>query len=59
MEHEVKLNKVETRMFRWMCGMSQRERGVCRTKTDLETGRRLPWYGHTVQKEENNWEKLR
>ena len=26
MEHEEKLNEVKMRMFRWMCGMSLRER---------------------------------
>ena len=61
-EHEEKLNEAEMRMFRWMCGMSRRDRkasadlrqrmGV-EAIVDVKTGR-LPWYGHTVRREEND-----
>ena len=60
MEHEEKLNEVEMRMSRGMCGMSLREREACaelRQKmgaediVDVETGIRLPWYGPAGQKE--------
>ena len=51
------------RMFRWMCGISLRERkasaylrqrmGV-EAIVDVKTGSRLPWYGHAVRREEND-----
>jgi len=65
-EHELKLNRNEMNMIRWMCGVKRIER-----KKSEELGEllglepasltikksRLKWFGHVEQKDDNDWVK--
>jgi len=65
-EHELKLNRNEMNMIRWMCGVKRIER-----KKSEELGEllglepasltikksRLRWFGHVEQKDDNDWVK--
>ena len=65
-EHEMKLERTEMRMIRWMSGVSLQDR---RTSQDLRSRvgvvpinditrrNRLRWFGHVQRKEDNDWVK--
>ena len=59
-EHEMKLNRAEMRMIRWMYGVSLTDRKKVRQKMGLEAiadgvrRGRLQWYGHVGRKDEND-----
>ena len=60
------LQKAEIRMVRWMCGVKWKDRvsnkelreilGIVDI-TSLLQQNRLRWYGHVLQKEDNDWLK--
>jgi len=53
-EHEVKLNRIEMIMIRWICGLHKKKE---KCRVGLETVRlvvkrgRLTWFGHVVNVE--------
>lgn len=65
-EHDMKLERTEMRMIRWMCGVSLRER---RTSVELRQRlgvepigevvrrNRLRWFGHVERKDDADWVK--
>ena len=65
-EQEVKLERAEMRMVRWMCGVSLREKktnaelresmGIEKI-SDVMRCSRLRWMGHVLRKEGNDWVK--
>jgi len=65
-ENEVALQRAEMRMVRWMCGIKLQDRvpskGL-RERLGLDDvilvlqQNRLRWYGHVLQKEDNDWVK--
>jgi len=65
-ENEVALQRVDMRMVRWMYGVKLQDRvpskGL-RERLGLDDiisvlqQNRLRWYGHVLQKEDNNWLK--
>ena len=65
-ELEAKLERVEMRMVRWMCGVSLREKktnaelresmGIEKI-SDVMRRSRLRWMGHVLRKEGNDWVK--
>jgi len=65
-ENEVALQRAEMRMVRWMCGVKLQDRVTSkelRGRLELEDiisvlqRNRLQWYGHVLQKEDNDWVK--
>jgi len=65
-ENEVALQKAEMRMVRWMCGVKLQDRvpsKELRGRIGLDDiisvlqRNRLRWYGHVLQKEDNDWVK--
>jgi len=65
-ENEVALQRAEMRVVTWMCGMKLQDRirskGL-RERLELDViisvlqQNRLQWYGHALQKEDNDWVK--
>ena len=65
-EHELKLDRTEMSMIRWMCGVKLNERKKseeCRELIGLEPvslmirKSRLRWFGHVERKGDNDWVK--
>jgi len=65
-EHELKLNRTEMSMIRWMCGVQLNERKKSeelRKLLGLEPvslmikKSRLRWFGHLERKDDNDWVK--
>jgi len=65
-ENEVALQQAEMRMFRWMCGIKLqnsvlskglRERLESDDIISVLQQNSLRWYGHVLQKEDNDWVK--
>jgi len=64
-ENEVALQWAEMRMVRWMCGIKLQDipSGKLRERLCLDDiisvlqQDRLWWYGHVLQKEDNEWVK--
>ena len=65
-EHELKLNRTEMTMIRWMCGVKLNERKKSeelRELLGLEPVSlmikkcRLRWFGHVERKDDNDWVK--
>ena len=63
-EHELKLNRTEMSMIRWMCGVKLNERKKSeelREFLGLEPvslmikKSTLRWFGHAEQKDDNDW----
>ena len=68
-EHELKLNRTEMSVIRWMCGVKLNER---KNKKSEELGEllglepvslmikksRLRWFGHVEQKDDNDGQTL-
>jgi len=62
-ENEVELQRAEMRMVRWMCGIKLQDRVPSRVErerlrlddiTSVLQQNRLQWYGHVLQKEDND-----
>ena len=53
-EQEAKLERVEMRMVRWMCGVSLREK---KTNAELRESIGIEKMGHVLRKEGNDWVK--
>ena len=47
----------ETRMVRWMCGVSLKERMGIESMPDAVKRNRLRWLGHVLQKDDDDWVK--
>ena len=65
-ENEVALQQAEMQMVRWMCGVKLQDRipsKALRERLGLDDiisvlqQNRLLWYGHVLQKEDNDWVK--
>jgi len=65
-ENVVALQRAETRMVRWMCGIKLKDRfpskelreRLCIDDISLVLRHnRLGWYGHVLRKEDNDWVK--
>jgi len=65
-ENEVALQRAEMKTVRWMCGVKLQDRvpsKESRGRLELEDiisvlqWNRLQWYGHVLQKEDNDWVK--
>jgi len=65
-ENEVALQRAQMRMVRWMCGVKLQDRvpsKELRGRLELDDiiselqRNRLRWYGHVLQKEDNDWVK--
>ena len=65
-ENEVALQQAEMKIVRWMCGIELQDRvpsNGLRERLGLDNiisvlqQNRLQWYGHVLQKEENDWVK--
>ena len=65
-EHEMKLNRTEMSMIRWMCGVKlneTKESEELRELLGLEPvslmikKSRLSWFGHVERKDDNDWVK--
>ena len=65
-EHELKMNRTEMSMIRWMCGVKLNERKKSeelREVLGLEPvsliikKSRLRWFGHVERKDDNDWVK--
>ena len=65
-EHELKMNRTELSMIRWMCGVKLNERmksEELRELLGLEPvslmikKSRLRWFGHVERKDDNDWVK--
>jgi len=65
-EHELKMNRTEMSMIRWMCGVKLNERKKneeLRELLGLEPvsmmikKSRLRWFGHVERKDDNDWVK--
>jgi len=66
MENEVALQRAKDRVVRWMCGVKLQDRipsKELRERLGLDDiisvlqRNRLQWYGHVLQKEDNDWVK--
>jgi len=64
MEQQQRLERVEMRMVRWMCGVSLRERKTnddlrkmmgIESVMDVVKRNRLRWLGHVLRKDESDW----
>ena len=64
-EHELKMNRTEMNMIRWMCGVKPNEEEKWRTQRTLGLEpvslmikkRSLRWFGHVERKDDNDWVK--
>ena len=65
-EHELKLNRTEMSMIRWMCGVKLNERKKSEELRELLglepvslmiKKSRLNWFGHVERKNDNDWVK--
>jgi len=65
-ENLVALQRAEMRMVRWMCGVKLKDRfpsKELRERLDIDDialvlqQNRLHWYGHVLQKEDDDWVK--
>ena len=65
-EHELKMNRTEMSMIRWMCGDKLNERKKSEELRELLglepvsvmiKKSRLRWFGHVERKDDNNWVK--
>ena len=65
-ENEVVLHQAEIRMVRWMCGIKLQDKVPSERLTErpglddiisVQQQNRLRWYGHVLQKEDNDWVK--
>ena len=65
-EHELKMNRTEMSMIRWMCGVKLNERKKSEKLRELLglepvslmiKKSRLRWFGHVEQKDDNDWVK--
>jgi len=63
-ENEVALQRAEMRIVRWMCGMKLQDRIPSKGLTErlalddivsVLQRNKLQWYGHVLQKEDNDW----
>ena len=65
-EHELKMNRTEMSMIRWMCGIKLNERkkseelrellGLEPVSSTIKQSR-LIWFGHVERKDDNDWVK--
>jgi len=65
-EHELKMNRTEMSMIRWMCGIKLNERKKSEELRELLglepvsltiKQSRLRWFGHVERKDDNDWVK--
>jgi len=65
-QHELKMNRTEISMIRWMCGVKLNERKKSEELRELFRlvqvslmikKSRLRWFGHVEQKDDNDWVK--
>jgi len=65
-ENEMALQQAEMKMVRWMCGVKLEDRVLSKgLREELRLDdtilvlqqNRLRWYGHVLQKEDNDWGK--
>ena len=56
-EQSGRLEHVEMRMVRWMCGASLRDRVWIESGSDTVKPKRLRWLGHVLQKNDDDWVK--
>ena len=65
-EHELKMNRTEICMIRWMCGVKLNERKKSEELRELLGLKivclvikksRSRWFGHVEQKDDNDWVK--
>jgi len=65
-ENEVAVQRAEMRMVRWMCGSKLQDRVPSKGLRErlgfddiisVLQQNRLPWYGHMLRKEDNDWVK--
>ena len=65
-EHELKMNRTEMSMIRWMCGVKLHERKKSKELRELSglepvslmiKKSRLRWFGHVERKDDNDWVK--
>ena len=62
-EHELKMNRTEMSMIRWMCGVKLNEGKKSEELIGLEPvslmikKSRLRWFGHVERKDDNDWVK--
>jgi len=65
-EHELKMNRIEMSMIRWMCGVKLNERKKSEELRELLglepvsliiKKSRLRWFGHVERKDDNDWIK--
>ena len=65
-EHELKMNRTEMSMIRWMCGVKLNERKKSEELRELLglepvslmiKKSRLRWFGHVERKDDNDWVK--
>ena len=65
-EHELKLNRTEMSMIRWMCGVKLNEKKKSEELRELLglepvsviiKKSRLRWFGHVERKDDNDWVK--
>ena len=65
-EHELKMNRTEMSMIRWMCGVKLKERKKSEELRELLGSEpvslmikksRMRWFGHVERKDDNDWVK--
>ena len=65
-EHELKMNRIEMSMIRWMCGVKLNERKKSKELGELlglkpvrlmMKKSSLRWFGHVEPKDDNDWVK--
>ena len=56
-EQSGRLEHMEMRMVRWMCGASLRDRVRIESVSDTVKPKRLRWLGHVLQKNDDDWLK--
>jgi len=65
-EHELKMNRTEMSMIRWMCGVKLNEKKKSEELRELLglgpvnlmiKKSRLRWFGHVERKDDNDWVK--
>jgi len=60
-EHELKLNRIEMSMIRWMCVVKLNERKKNKELVEpvslIIKKSRLRWFGHIEHKDDNDWVK--
>ena len=66
-EHELKMNRTEMSMIRWMCGVKLNERKKSEELRELLglepvslviKKSRLRWFGHVERKDDNDWSNV-